>query len=279
MPIDWFTVIAQVINFLVLVWLLKRFLYRPILNAIDAREQRVAAELADADEKRALAETQYQQYLQKNMEFDSQKNDRLNELSVQVENERGHLFDEVRLESEDLRSKLQAALKSEQLNLKVALSNGAREEVFAIARQVLADLAGESLEASITDVFIKRLRQLSADERTTFKSALKGSAESHDQVLSVRTSFALATEQCALIEATIKDVLGDSLPVQFVIEADLISGVELSANGQKVAWSIDEYLSSLTKRVNQLLEPQDSQANASSVIPTKLEQACHEKGV
>ncbi|MFQ3186924.1 MAG: F-type H+-transporting ATPase subunit b, partial [Marinomonas primoryensis] len=53
MLIDWFTVIAQLINFLVLVWLLKRFLYRPILNAIDAREKRIADELADADEKRA----------------------------------------------------------------------------------------------------------------------------------------------------------------------------------------------------------------------------------
>ena len=48
MLIDWFTVGAQVLNFLILVWLLKRFLYKPILNAIDAREKRIAAELADA---------------------------------------------------------------------------------------------------------------------------------------------------------------------------------------------------------------------------------------
>jgi len=38
MLIDWFTVVAQVINFLILVWLMKRFLYKPILNAIAARE-------------------------------------------------------------------------------------------------------------------------------------------------------------------------------------------------------------------------------------------------
>jgi F-type H+-transporting ATPase subunit b len=52
MLIDWFTVGAQVLNFLILVWLLKRFLYKPILDAIDAREQRIAAELADADAKK-----------------------------------------------------------------------------------------------------------------------------------------------------------------------------------------------------------------------------------
>ncbi|MEI8631780.1 hypothetical protein P4S72_06080 [Vibrio sp. PP-XX7] len=65
MLIDWFTVIAQVINFLILVWLLKRFLYRPILDAIDAREKRIADELADADEKRDEAVQQREEFHQK----------------------------------------------------------------------------------------------------------------------------------------------------------------------------------------------------------------------
>ena len=55
MPIVWFTVAAQVLNFLILVWLLKRFLYRPILHAIDVREQRIVQALADADAKQAEA--------------------------------------------------------------------------------------------------------------------------------------------------------------------------------------------------------------------------------
>ncbi len=53
MPIDWFTVAAQVINFLILVWLLKRFLYKPILAAIDEREKGIAAQLASAEAKKA----------------------------------------------------------------------------------------------------------------------------------------------------------------------------------------------------------------------------------
>ena len=49
MLIDWFTVGAQALNFLILVWLMKRFLYKPILRAIDEREKRIASELADAE--------------------------------------------------------------------------------------------------------------------------------------------------------------------------------------------------------------------------------------
>ena len=56
MLIDWFTVGAQTLNFLILVWLMKRFLYKPILNAIDAREKRIATQLSDADTKTAEAQ-------------------------------------------------------------------------------------------------------------------------------------------------------------------------------------------------------------------------------
>ena len=66
MLIDWFTVIGQLLNFLVLVWLMKRFLYRPILNAIDEREKKIAAELADADTKKALAQKESDDFKKKN---------------------------------------------------------------------------------------------------------------------------------------------------------------------------------------------------------------------
>ena len=73
MLIDWFTVSAQVVNFLILVWLLKRFLYKPILHAIDAREKRIAAELADADAKMSEAQQERDEFQHKNEAFDQQR--------------------------------------------------------------------------------------------------------------------------------------------------------------------------------------------------------------
>ena len=73
MLIDWFTVGAQVLNFLILVWLMKRFLYKPILNAIDVREKRIAAELADADMKKAEAQKERDEFQHKNEEFDQHR--------------------------------------------------------------------------------------------------------------------------------------------------------------------------------------------------------------
>ena len=96
MLIDWFTVVAQVVNFLILVWLLKRFLYRPILNAIDAREKRIATELADADAKKAEAIKERDEFQHKNEEFDRQRAALLSQATDEAKAERQRLFDEAR---------------------------------------------------------------------------------------------------------------------------------------------------------------------------------------
>ena len=72
MLIDWFTVGAQVVNFIILIWLLKRFLYRPILTAIDTREQRIAAELADAATKQLQATQERTTFENKRQALDQQ---------------------------------------------------------------------------------------------------------------------------------------------------------------------------------------------------------------
>ena len=93
MLIDWFTVGAQALNFIILVWLLKRFLYKPILNAVDAREKRIAAELADADAKKAEAQKERDEFQHKNEEFDQQRATLLSKATDEANAERQRLLD------------------------------------------------------------------------------------------------------------------------------------------------------------------------------------------
>jgi F0F1-type ATP synthase membrane subunit b/b' len=157
MLIDWFTVGAQVINFLVLVWLLKRFLYRPILDAIDAREQRIAAELADADARRAEARQERESFQHKNQEFDQQRAALFAHAMDEAKSERRRLLDETRQAADAMRAKRQEALRQEAEQLNQALLSRTQREVFAIARKTLTDLAGASLDARLVDVLIERL--------------------------------------------------------------------------------------------------------------------------
>ncbi len=265
MLIDWFTVGAQVINFLVLVWLLKRFLYRPILDAIDAREQRIAAELADADAKRAEAKQERETFQHKNQEFDQQRAALFTHAMDEAKAERRRLLDEARQTADALRDKRQEALRQEADQLNQALMHRTEQEVFAIARKTLTDLAGASLEERLVDVFIERLGAMDSEAHTLFAEALKATSEP----VRVRSAFELPPAQRELIQAALNSRFETEVPVQFEAGPDLVGGIELTANGQQVGWSIADHLRSLEQGVRELLKAKDQ----SDVVPKPAQPA------
>ena len=138
-------------------------------------------------------------------------------------------------------------------DLRQAISRRTQQEVFAIARKTLTDLAGTGLEERMVDIFVRRLRELNGEEKGLLASALKVSPST----VIVRTAFDLPPAQRATSEGAIKETLGTETQVQFETAPDLISGIELITNGQKVAWSIADYLASLEKGVDELLKEKD----------------------
>src|SRR5450432_2061894 len=104
MLIDWFTVAAQAINFLILVWLLKRFLYKPILDAIDEREKGIAAQLAQAEAKKAEAQKEQGDFQDKNEAFDQERASLLKHATDEAKAERQRLLDEARNDADELRA-------------------------------------------------------------------------------------------------------------------------------------------------------------------------------
>jgi F-type H+-transporting ATPase subunit b len=263
MLIDWFTIVAQALNFLILVWLLKRFLYKPILHAIDAREQRIAKELADADSKKTEAEKEREKFQKKNDEFDQQRDELLSKAKDEAKAERQRLLDEARQAADALRAKRQDALKREQQSLNDEITRRTREEVFAIARKTLIDLAGTTLEERMTEVFRRRLGELNNEAKVGFAKFLETSA---DPVI-VRSAFELPSEQQSAIQYALQEIFTAGIQVRFETAPDVISGIELTANGQKVAWSIADYLASLENSVGELLKEQSNPQAKSEAKP------------
>lgn len=252
MLIDWFTVSAQVINFFILVWLLKRFLYKPILDAIDAREKRIATELADADAKKSEAQQERDEFQHKNEDFDQQRSALLSQATDEAKTERQRLFDEARQAADALRARRQDALQREQQSLGDEIIRRTREEVFAIVRQTLTDLAGTTLEERMSEVLTRRLQELTKEAKEGLATALKTSSDP----MVVRSAFELPSKQRSAIQQALNETLSAEIQVRFETVPDVISGIELTANGWKVAWSITDYLASLETSVGELLKEQ-----------------------
>ncbi len=249
MPIDWFTVVAQALNFLVLVWLLKRFLYQPILCAIDQREKGIANQLAEAEAKKAEAQKERDDFQHKNEEFDHERAALLKKVTDEANAERQRVLNEVRKDADSLRAKRQEALRNEQRTLSQEIIRWTQKEVFGIARKTLSDLATASLEEQMSEAFVLRLRALSGSAKEQLAAALKSS--SHP--VRVCSAFALSPAQRSAIESAVKETFAADIQIQFETTPELISGIELSANGRKVAWSIAEYLATLEKGAGELL--------------------------
>ena len=250
MLIDWFTVCAQAVNFLILVWLLKRFLYWPVLTAIATREKLIAGQLQDAAAKKIEAQKERDDFQHKNEEFDRQRSALLGQAVAAVQTERQKMLTAARGDAEALRLKLQESVHSERENLNREIIGRAQQEVFAITRKTLADLSSTNLETSLGEVFLRRLRALDGPMKENFVNALKTSFEP----TCVRSTFDLTPDQKIAIQNILNEMSSATIQVRFEVVADLICGIELVANGQKIAWSITDYLGSLEKKIGEMLD-------------------------
>ena len=250
MLIDWFTLLAQIVNFLILIWLLKRFLYKPILNAIDEREKMIAGKLHEAEVSKADASREREEYEQKNTEFDRQRNELLQNAIGEVNSEKQKLLTHTRKEAETLRLRLMETVKAEQKNLSSEIIRRTRTEVFAIVRKTLLDLASVDLEEQMARVFIIRINELNPDERESLDSTLKKSSK---EIL-VRSTFDLPKKQQIAIQNAIKTNFNLASGINFETAPHLVSGIELITNGYKISWTIEDYLFSLENHIKELLD-------------------------
>jgi F-type H+-transporting ATPase subunit b len=250
MLIDWFTVAAQTLNFLILVWLMKRFLYQPILGAIDAREKKIAAELADAAGQMAAAKEEREEFQLKNEEFDQQRAALLAKAADEAEAERKRLLGEARAAADSLADRRRESLLNDAKNLNQAITRKAQDEVFAIARRALTELSGADLEERMIAVFTSRLQTLDEVAKSHLGDALKATKEP----ALIRSAFELSDDPRASIQNAINQFFSADIHLRFETAPDLVSGIELTANGRKISWSIADYLKSLEAGVGELLK-------------------------
>jgi F-type H+-transporting ATPase subunit b len=235
--IDWFTVCAQAINFLILVWLLQRFLYKPVLAAIDAREKTVAAKIAEAADQVTKARVAGEELHKRNEDFDHEREGLMRKATEEVAAQRQRLIESARQDSQLLRVKLTQSLAAERAELAHQLSVLTQAEVFALTRKALTELAGASVEDRMMEVLIEQLRKLPADQKPVPAGA--------DRVVLVRSAHDPSPAGRANLEAALRECIEGNISVRFETASELVCGLELSVGGVKLAWSVSDYLSTL----------------------------------
>lgn len=250
MHINWFVFLAQIFNFLLLMYLLKRLLYGRIIKAMDDREANIAARFAEAEELKVKANEEAELYEKRNQLLNETKDRMLNEATMAADAKRKELMEKVRVEVDQVKIRWQDMLSREQDAFFYDLRQRAAKELYATARKALRDLADADLEERIVDEFLRRVKALDEEKSVQMRKAISGGGNR----VTIQSAFGIPALRRTQIEETLKKQITNGFTINYLQQPDIVSGIELRVNGNKIAWSLNEYLETLVQSMTETLQ-------------------------
>lgn len=218
MRIDWWTLALQAINVLILAWLLGRFLFRPVMDAIVARQASAQALLDQARDAKGRAEAEAQALQAQNDEFLTKASARRTEIQAEAETERQRLLARARAEANAVVEQGHAAIDAERSRQTTQWQEKAASLAASMTAMLLARLSPQQTAEAMIDALRVRLAELSEADRRSLKAA--GS-------VSVVTPAPLTPDLQAMVARMLADVLSETASLDFTVDPALIAGAEL----------------------------------------------------
>jgi F-type H+-transporting ATPase subunit b len=222
--LDWSTFLLEIVNFLILVWLLKRFLYKPVLAAIAQRRTAIEKQLADAQTRQEEAKALEAQYRNRLAEWEKEKETLYAHLNEEIEARREKMMATL---AESLGQEREKAhvLDERRLNEleKRAREAGVRTGVEFTAR-LFARIASPELESKLTSIIIEDLPKLPEARMV----ALRAGAASNGRPIGVTSAFPIPGVQRDAVSAILKQISGNSATIEFSEDRCLLAGLRIA---------------------------------------------------
>ncbi len=257
MQIDWFTFGAQIVNFVILVLLLKHFLYDRIVAAMDARERRIAEHLDEAQEKEKAAERRQAELRRQKEELEGERQAILRSAREKAEKQHAEESRRLRDDIQARRQRWVQSLERERGDFLKALRRESGRQVCAVSRHALHELADQELHAQIVSTLIEKLEALDEEKTKPLAKAVRD----NDGTLHVRSSHALSDDAGKRLQEAVEGRLDMQVEIHATEDDDLLCGLELSAGGHRLAWSLDHHLDRLEENLVGLLDHPATRGN------------------
>lgn len=236
MLIDWVTVAAQIFNFLLLVLLLSRFLFKPVLSIVAERDQSIKTQLNEAAQHEAEVRQEKKRLFEERETFKNEKEAMLSTAVAEARHEKEQLISNAKQEYETLHRTLTDRLGQDEMRLYSDARSRIGHTVFGFARKVLRDLSGVELEEQIIKVFLSRVRTMDA---TPFISDL-----THSNGMSICGGFELSQPVRDSLEKALSEKFGRPLHCVYTKDPSVLCGIALVTSGHRIDWNLSEYLTS-----------------------------------
>ncbi|MGE0311710.1 MAG: hypothetical protein AB7P21_08865 [Lautropia sp.] len=247
MRIDWLTVAAQVVNFLVLVWLLRRFLYRPVLAAMAARQAGIAKRLEAVAASEAATDRRARALREREADFERERTMRTAALERDVLARREQLLEDARTAVDDAARRWRESVVREREAFDERLRDDLAGAIVEAAGRCVAMIADADLDARASARFVAALDALDP----ALGARLAGAA---DVVVATAAPVAGDAVREARWQAAIAARIGADARLSFVHQPALLLGAELRAPGVRVGWAAAEVLDAARARIRERLD-------------------------
>jgi F-type H+-transporting ATPase subunit b len=243
--LSWPTFILEIVNFLVLVWILKRFLYRPILQAIEERKARIEKNLADAKARQMEAEALEQQFQKRLADWENEKQKLRAEVTEEIVARRTQLLAAL---DDSLKQERDKARVLEERRLSELHNNAEAAGIDAglqFTARLLDRAASPPLEAKLIDLALEDLRALPPDQIERLRSACRGT----NLPVKVTSAYEIGAAQRRAIEQALKN-LTDGAAIQFAEDSHLRAGLRISIGPWVLRANLADELELFARQVN-----------------------------
>lgn len=234
MELNWSTFLLEIINFLVLVWILKHFLYKPVLDVIARRRLGIEDQLGEARRLHEEAEAMKAEYENLLVERQRDRERAKQALAEEIEVQRTRRLSAVEKELAEARKKSEAAQARQREGAVRELQARALQLGAQFATRLLEQAVGPELEARLIDIAVDQLSDLSPDQL----EALKNQWGVPLAEITVFTAFPVSGAQRSAIEGALKKISEHELPIAYVEKPELLAGLQVSMG----AWELNTNL-------------------------------------
>lgn len=247
MNIDFFTLGAQIINLLILLFLLRKFLYRPVLKVLRERKALLEGEYAKADDERQKAELLHQKMQKEYAAIENVKQAELLKINEQAQELALKLSDEARSEFEKEQKQWKNKLKSEQITFEAALQKLIVQYFAKFTDEALKQMA----DISLNELFLQKLKQKISDFTAKQKNEFIRDFLMQKEI-EITTAGELKTTQKQEFKLFLQDTfqISEGLKIKFSTDENLLCGVQIKAKEQMLEWNLAEYIAEFEKNLN-----------------------------
>jgi len=221
--LNWSTFILEIINFLILVWILKRFLYKPVMESIAKRRASIEQSMQEATQKDQAAQALKGQYEHRLEDWEQEKQEAREKLHDDIEQEHQRLQAQLHTAMQEEQEKVKAIAAQQEQELQRRYEQQALQNSMRFTSKLLGDLSGAELEARLITRLLEQLKALPAAQRERLGKALN----EHALSATVQTAFPLAETQRTQLQQALHTISGRDLTCQFEQDSRLLAGARI----------------------------------------------------